>query len=66
MTRLSLPLDPMGILHFHLFFWNHKTDLNQAWKKCSLDGYIQDFDFGTDRKSNMAARAHNVFWLVEI
>jgi hypothetical protein len=22
--------------------------------------------FGTDRKSNMAARAHNVFWLVEI
>jgi hypothetical protein len=24
------------------------------------------FVFGTDRKSNMAARAHNVFWLVEI
>jgi hypothetical protein len=22
--------------------------------------------FGTDRKSNMAAMAHNVFWLVEI
>jgi hypothetical protein len=22
--------------------------------------------FGADRKSNMAARAHNVFWLVEI
>jgi hypothetical protein len=24
------------------------------------------FVFGTDRKSNMAARAHNVFWMVEI
>jgi hypothetical protein len=24
------------------------------------------FVFGTDWKSNMAARAHNVFWLVEI
>jgi hypothetical protein len=22
--------------------------------------------FGTDQKSNMAAKAHNVFWLVEI
>jgi hypothetical protein len=24
------------------------------------------FIFGADRKSNMTARAHNVFWLVEI
>jgi hypothetical protein len=24
------------------------------------------FVFGADRKFNMAARAHNVFWLVEI
>ena len=24
------------------------------------------FFFGADQKSNMAARAHNVFWLVEI
>jgi hypothetical protein len=24
------------------------------------------FVFGADRKSNMAARVHNVFWLVEI
>jgi hypothetical protein len=24
------------------------------------------FGFGADRKSNMAARAHNVFWLVGI
>jgi hypothetical protein len=24
------------------------------------------FVFGADQKSNMAARAHNVFWLVEI
>ena len=24
------------------------------------------FVFGADRKSNMAARAYNVFWLVEI
>jgi hypothetical protein len=31
MTWLSLTLDPMGISHFHLFFWNHKTDLNQTW-----------------------------------
>jgi hypothetical protein len=38
-----------------------ETDLNQTWQKCSLDGHIQDFVFGTDRKSNMAARAHNVF-----
>ena len=45
MTRLSLTLDPMGISHFHLFFWNHKTDLNQTWQKCSLDGHIQDFCF---------------------
>ena len=45
MTRLSLTLDPMGISHFHLFFWNHKTDLNQTWRKCSLDGHIQDFCF---------------------
>jgi hypothetical protein len=66
MTRLSLALDPMGISHFHLFFWNHKTDLNQTWQKCSLDGHIQDFVFGADQKSNMVARAHNVFWLVEI
>jgi hypothetical protein len=29
MTRLSLTLDPMGISHFHLFFWNHK----QIWTK---------------------------------
>jgi hypothetical protein len=27
-------------------------------QKCSLDGHIQDFVFGADRKSNMAARAH--------
>ena len=45
MTRLSLTLDPMGISHFHLFFWNHKTDLNQTWQKCSLGGHIQDFCF---------------------
>jgi len=45
MTRLSLTLDPMGISHFHLFFWNHKTDLNQTWQKCSLDGHIQDLCF---------------------
>jgi hypothetical protein len=32
-----------------------------AWQKCSLDGHIQDFCFGTNRKSNMAARANNVF-----
>jgi hypothetical protein len=36
MTRLSLTLDPMGTSHFHLFFWNHITDLNQTWQKCSL------------------------------
>jgi hypothetical protein len=38
-------LNPMGISHFHLFFWNHKTDLNQTWQKCSLDGHIQDLCF---------------------
>ena len=45
MTRLSLTLNPMGISHFHLFSWNHKTDLNQTWQKCSLDGHIQEFCF---------------------
>ena len=40
-----LTLDPMGISHFRLFFWNHKTDLNQTWQKCSLDGHIQDLCF---------------------
>jgi hypothetical protein len=30
-------------------------------QKCSLDGHIQDFVFGDDRKPNMDARAHNVF-----
>jgi hypothetical protein len=45
MTRLSLTLGPMGISHFHLFFGNHKTDLNQTWQKCSLDGHIQDLCF---------------------
>jgi hypothetical protein len=33
--------------------------LNQTWQKRSLDGHIQDFFFGADLKSNMAARAHN-------
>ena len=66
LIRLSLTLEPMGISHFHLFFWNHKTDLNQTWQKCSLYGHIQDFVFGADWNSNMAARAHNLFWLVEI
>jgi hypothetical protein len=31
-----------------------------------LDGHTQDFVFGADRKSNMVARAYNVFSLVEI
>jgi hypothetical protein len=26
----------------------------------------KNFVFGADRKFNMAVRAHNVFWLVEI
>jgi hypothetical protein len=34
-----------GHLEFPIFFWNHKTDLNQTWQKCSLDGHIQDFCF---------------------
>jgi hypothetical protein len=34
-----------GISHLSLFFWNHKTDLNQTWQKCSLDGHIQDLCF---------------------
>jgi hypothetical protein len=24
---------------------DHKTDLNQTWQKCSLDGHIQDLCF---------------------
>jgi hypothetical protein len=60
MTRLSLTLDPMGISHFHLFFLNrNRFEPNLA--ECSLDGHVEDFFiFGADRKSNMAARAHNV------
>jgi hypothetical protein len=41
--------------------------LSGFWQqKCSLDGHIQDCVFVADRKSNMAARAYDVFWLVEI
>ena len=46
---------------FSSFFLKPQKDLNQTWQKCSLNGHIQDFVFGADRKSNMAARAHNVF-----
>ena len=50
----------MGISHFHLFFGNHKTDLNQTSEIHWMVIY-KIFVFGADRKSNMAARAHNVF-----
>jgi hypothetical protein len=56
-------MDPGSHVGFQI---NHKTDLNQTWQKCSLDGHIQDFFFGADLKSNMAARVHNVFSLAEI
>ena len=55
-------IGPWGISHFHLFFWNHKTDLNQTWQKCSLDGHIQDFCFWRWSDPTWL----NVFWLVEI
>jgi hypothetical protein len=28
---------------FIFFFWYHKTDLNQTWQKCSLDGQEKTF-----------------------
>ena len=61
MTRLSLTLDPMGISHFHLFFlkpqnrFESKLGRNVHWMVI-----YKIFVFGADRKSNMAARAHNV------
>jgi hypothetical protein len=66
MTRLSLTLDPMGISLIHLFFWNHKTDLNQTSQKCSLDGHIQDCCFWRWSEIQHGCQGHNVFWLVEI
>ena len=47
-------------------FWNHKTDLNQIGRNVHWMVIYKIFVFGADRKSNMAARAHNVFWLVKI
>jgi hypothetical protein len=42
----------------------------QIWTKLGRNVHwvviYKIFVFGADRKSNMAARAHNVFWLVEI
>ena len=66
MTRLSLTLNPMGISHFHLFFWNHKKIWTKLGRNVHCMVIYKIFVFGADRKSNMAARAHNVFWLVEI
>jgi hypothetical protein len=43
-------LNKLNILHY----------LNDPWMVLHLIYY-----FGADRKSNMAARANNVFWLVE-
>ena len=43
--KCNLSLWSLTFSHFHLFFWNHKTDLNQTWQKCSLDGHIQIFCF---------------------
>ena len=40
--ELSLTLDPMGISHFHLLFWNHWTDFNQTWQKCYAGGPLPD------------------------
>jgi hypothetical protein len=50
--------------------WTFLPSLFQICFVGSLDGHntviYKIFVFGADRKSNMAARAHNVFWLVEI
>ena len=66
MTRLSLTLDPMGIPIF--IFFSETT--KQIWTKLGRNVHwmviYKILVFGTDLKSNMAARAHNVFWLAEI
>ena len=66
MTRLSLTLD---LWEFHIFIFFSETT-KQIWTKLGRNVHwmviYKIFVFGADRKSNMAARAHNVFWLVEI
>ena len=54
---------------FHIFIFFSETT-KQIWIKLGRNVHwmviYKNFVFGADRKSNMAARAHNVFWLVEI
>ena len=54
---------------FHIFIFFSETT-KQIWTKLGRNVHwmviYKIFAFGTYRKSNMAARAHNVFWLVEI
>ena len=62
MTRLSLTLDPMGISHFHLFFLKLQNRFEPNLAEMFIGwSYTRFFVFGADRKSHMAARAHNVF-----
>ena len=67
MTRLSLTLEPMGISHFHLFFLKPQNRFEPNLAEMFIGwSYTRFFVFGSDRKSNMATRAHNVFSLAEI
>ena len=54
---------------FHIFIFFSETT-KQIWIKLGRNVHwmviYKIFVFGADWKSNMAARAHNVFWLVEI
>ena len=54
---------------FHIFIFFSETT-KQIWIKLGRNDHwmviYKICVFGADRKSNMAARAHNVFWLVEI
>jgi hypothetical protein len=53
-----------------IFLLETTKTTKQIWTKLGRNVHwvviYKIFVFGADRKSNMAARAHNVFWLVEI
>ena len=56
------------VITFHIFIFFSETT-EQIWTKLDRNVHwevlYQICYFGADRKSNMAARADNVFWLVE-
>ena len=63
LSWISVHRPSVSFSHLTILLWNCWTDFNQTCHTCSLDGPLPVF--GVDRKFNMAARANNVFLLVE-